>query len=236
MSTPFNGNPAMSLGKIIHSVIEGIHLEQIDEKTIDTASFQERVEVATSSEDNVGGVLLDDDLLIQMQDTSLNAIREWWDVFGKDSKPVETEKELVMEFNGPGCNGVPVLGYADLIHEYEGELELVDYKTTGRVKSQNDVDESLQLWLYSVMTGIRNTAIVSIVRPANQKKWGPDAPIKVDIKRHRVTEEQLMHAKSIVYDVAAGIEAMQFSACLPGSWNCTKKWCDFFEACRGEIK
>jgi len=104
-----------------------------------------------------------------------------------------------------------------------------DTKTAGRKKSQNDVDKSLQLTLYSIAymemfkelpSGVCFDVLVEKKQPEYQ-----------EISTDR-TLEHFQPAIDIVDSVVKGIGAGVFLPAAEGSWICSKKFCGYYDICK----
>lgn len=105
---------------------------------------------------------------------------------------------------------------------------LTDYKVVGRVKSQNDVDQSLQLSIYAYAANVKNVAFISFL-----KKASPD----IVVTRSTRTEGQLKWAMAVAKSKIDAIKAKVFPMAQPGeSWICSKNWCSFWSKCRGKVE
>jgi hypothetical protein len=99
-----------------------------------------------------------------------------------------------------------------------------DLKATGKKYGPSRVENSLQLSMYSEITGLERVGFDLLV----QKKIPEFA--KQDSFR---TPQEKNHAVNVVEDVARGISAGHFPRTDPESWMCTEKWCPYFADCRG---
>ena len=126
---------------------------------------------------------------------------------------VESEKRFSID-----VEGAKVKGRLDRLDRLpNGEVAIVDYKT-GKAKTQDDADESLQLSIYALAA----------------KKLGHTASSLVFINltngtavESRRTESQLLAAQSKIREIAGKIAAGEFDA-NPGS-RCF--WCAYSDIC-----
>lgn len=233
---PFNGSDALALGKAVHAAVEYAHERQILGEEIELAELLNTARNAAKDQVFMHGWSADAaDSLIGLQRGAEACTLAWWQNFGSGCDAIATEEEFIHMFEGPDGEDVPMLGYVDLRHRRkDGVEEVLDYKTTGRAKPQSWVNENLQLWIYSIITGIDDVGIASIVRPKGPiANFTSGCEAQLVIRRTKVTELQKHHARNIIKDVVRGISLGFFPRCAPGEWNCTPKWCDHFEQCRG---
>lgn len=141
--------------------------------------------------------------------------------------------------------GVPMMGFIDLIEDRvsilsDAERELferkgvrvdlgthpavIDFKFKSKSMSQSDADSALQLTLYSLATqipSVRFDQLISTKKPKIRKM--------VSV---RSRADHLWLAE-ITKEVAKAITAGVFPPCEPSSWICSKKWCGYWDKCRG---
>lgn len=161
---------------------------------------------------------------------------------GESTKPVTVEAELRCIIKG-----VPVLGYTDLIREMvdeeialqkrlvedgviseenaEVKTVVCDNKTSAKKWMQSNLDNSLQLNLYSLGTGINQQEIHNIVlNSTNCPTYKLNAVC---------SKSKGEHVANIVRDVAESITKGSFPRCGLGNWWCNDRFCDFYDVCRG---
>lgn len=141
---------------------------------------------------------------------------------------------------------VPIIGYIDLIDTNadsimtteERELlkshgldvpslfrtAVVDFKTKTKSYSQDEINGSLQLTIYSYAEQI---GLVRFDQFLNQKR----PRFKRMHSQRTLQDYAWMH--EIVTGVGKAISAGVFPPCDPTSWACTPKWCGFYYMCRG---
>jgi hypothetical protein len=101
--------------------------------------------------------------------------------------------------------------------------KVVDLKNTGKVYGETRVVNSLQLSIYSMITGVERVAYDLLVQTktpkfVHQEAWR--------------TPTELEHAADVVEDVARSISAGIFPRTDPESWVCNAKWCEYYSDCR----
>lgn len=120
---------------------------------------------------------------------------------------------------------IPVQGTLDLVTE---DKVLADLKTTEKSYSQEQVDSSIQLTLYSMLAekacGFWPTpAIVALVDTKE-----PKAQI-VKTTRNKADADRLVSRIQIMLQQ---IKAGLFPPCTPDSWVCSEKWCGYHQICK----
>lgn len=124
---------------------------------------------------------------------------------------------------------VPVVVKIDLI---DNNKKVIDFKVTGQMKSENTANNSLQLGMYSAVTEIRKTGFISFKMPDYKKaaKW--EAKIKPVDSRKKTSD--LEWCEEVIWAVYKNIKAGSFNYCNPENWNCSEKYCDYWNICRGK--
>lgn len=174
-----------------------------------------------------------------MEETARTMTDIYYDERLPSTRPRATELKLETLIRG----SIKILGYADLIEDSPMARTpgqpvtdvkdirptdfVTDLKNTSKTYGKNRVADSLQLTLYSAVTGAENVAfdlLVQTKKPkfVRQESWRPQA--------------EREHAFDVVEDVAAAISAGVFPKTDPESWMCTEKWCPFWKQCRGRTR
>jgi hypothetical protein len=117
---------------------------------------------------------------------------------------------------------IPLIYYIDL----ETDKTIVDYKFVGSKKSERDVKNSLQMWLYSIARKKEDTSMMFF-----NKKNGDiyDEVATID-------DTDRTHARRIVLTTARAITSGAFFPRKPDgqeAWRCTPKFCGYYHMCRG---
>lgn len=142
--------------------------------------------------------------------------------------------------------GVPMLGYIDLIDvnvpvgisetEYrmlqsrdvtvpeDMRTCVTDLKTKGKAASAGEIRDSLQLTVYSFVTGILAVRFDQMIKTKQPKVQR--------ITDYRSPADHLW-MQEIVRSVAMSISAGVFPPCNPVEWICSEKWCGYYSQCRG---
>ncbi len=129
-----------------------------------------------------------------------------------------------------GEHNIPLLGFIDLVAENfadencTGDQEVIDHKVGGKAKTQDDIDNDMQLSIYSHATGVPRVRFRSFVK--NKK------PVIKTVSALRGIRAWKW-AAHVVTEVANSISKGVFP---PGSegWHCTPKWCGYWDICRGK--
>jgi hypothetical protein len=122
-----------------------------------------------------------------------------------------------------GKNRIPVLGFVDLI-DVSGYRTVIDHKVVKSAKSQADTDSDMQLTLYSKACGTPNVGFDSFTKTKTPK---------IVQKRASRTPKDHAWIEGIFDHVAQAIHDGVFLPCDPAGWNCSAKWCGFWNLCRG---
>ena len=132
-------------------------------------------------------------------------------------------------------DNIPVLGYIDLIakdsnpklrHQDDPAQEVVDYKVVAKTISKGEIDGNLQLTMYSHATGIPRVRFDMFVKTKT--------PAVKSLSSIR-TSKDWRWAQRVFTDIGHAISTGVFPPTLPTEWSCTKKWCGYYDLCRGAI-
>jgi hypothetical protein len=128
-----------------------------------------------------------------------------------------------------GETRTPVLGYIDLVdvdvvNEISGPT-VVDHKVVRAAKSQSDADSDMQLTVYAQATGTPRVRFDSFCKTKIPK-------IKT-IRSMRTTQDYKW-AASIFDSVAQSVSKGVFMPADPTGWTCTRKFCGYYDSCRGK--
>lgn len=141
--------------------------------------------------------------------------------------PEEVEKrfELLLDLmDERGKNPVKVLlvGVADL----KVPKIIFDYKTAAKSKGQSEVDQSLQLSLYAMAEKVQHVGIIEFLKKAN-----PEVGVLTSTR----SAQQKLWAMHVVRSVALSIKAGAFPLAAPNTWGCSKRFCGYWDRCRGRF-
>ena len=155
-------------------------------------------------------------------------LRVYMDEDAPGITPVGAEEEWRLE-----VGTIPVIGFTDLrtpnaIWDYKfGQSRRTSYAQRGKV------DESIQLSLYSAMSGNERVGYYVFLPQEKLKTKTNAAEVrKMGAKR---TDEQRFLATYLVQEVAKAISAGSFPICGPGNFLCSENYCGFWHRCKGRI-
>jgi len=148
--------------------------------------------------------------------------------------PLAAEKPFAMKIGT-----VPTRGVIDLIDSVPGEyslgddpeappprIEVVsDLKTTAKVWAAQKIEQEPQMTFYAIVENTRNVRIDFLI---DQKK----GPKYVAVKAPRTNNDKRLLVEDLeeaVHNIKKGI----FPRCDPTGWNCTPRFCGYYNRCRG---
>jgi len=132
-------------------------------------------------------------------------------------------------------DSIPVLGFIDLIatdsnpslhHADDPTKEVVDYKVVARTISKTEIDGNLQLSMYSHATGVPRVRFDMFVKTKT-----PAVKSLASIR----TSQDWKWAQRVFSDVGHAISTGIFPPTLPTEWCCSKKFCGYWDYCRGGV-
>ena len=139
--------------------------------------------------------------------------------------PVGVEDTFSREVRGMGTDPFLSFGVTDLTTK----TGLWDYKTAGKAKSQGDVDNNLQLSLYSWARGMKSVGFITFVKTQNPY---------VQVIESKRTPGQWMWSVQVLAGAVDGIRRGSFPLTNPGAfpppWHCNERFCGFWNQCRGK--
>lgn len=170
----------------------------------------------SDTQDTIGDWGEDNESTIMMR--GQEGLKRYCGGIAKTYKPHRSEKKVT-----PKIKGIPFLAFIDTIGTMGSSKNkiIVDYKVSGRAKSQSDVDNSLQLWVYMEAEKLRSSALCVFT------------PKKVDMKicSQPYSQHTQTRLHSIVKDTATAISAGNFPRCGPDNFLCNRKWCGYYDRC-----
>ena len=145
--------------------------------------------------------------------------------FDPEIEPDWIEQPFIKEVTVGGMT-FKLRGVIDLTTK---KKKLRDYKTSSSVKSQAEVDSSVQLSLYSGTTNLRDVGFIDFVKTKN--------PYVAEIKSTR-SPAQVAWGMMVAQRVLQGIQAGVFPLANPSpqNWRCSEKFCGFWKDCRGKYE
>lgn len=137
-------------------------------------------------------------------------------------EPDLIEEKITVEI--PGTD-VDLAGTLDL-STVDGRIK--DFKTSTRSKSQKDADESSQLTMYDFL----------YEKKTGRKPSGVDLEVLVDLKtpkHQRLSTVRTQRDRQVLFNrinvMLNSRKAGIFAPAAVGSWNCSAKWCGFWDTC-----
>lgn len=129
-----------------------------------------------------------------------------------------------------------IITIPDASHDLLGRLDLVDtndciidYKTSARKKNRSDADSSIQFTCYALTFrkkfgrntgGLRMEVYIAKKEPERQ------------ILETQRTMDQVERLANRINTMLTALKAGAFPPCAPGAWNCSPKWCGYYETCK----
>ena len=141
--------------------------------------------------------------------------------FATKVHPTAAENQVDHILTLPDGTKFPIKAGLDL----EEEDAIWDYKFVKRMKTKQDAENSVQLSLYSIIRKIRRTGFVNFHKAKVPKV------VPVLIKK---TPWQLMWSLQVVAEAIKQINAGNFYLTSPENWWCSKKFCGYWDLCRGK--
>jgi hypothetical protein len=156
----------------------------------------------------------DDDHAGALTDKAVRLSQAW----ATEAAPL-VEPRAVEERFDVVLSGIPVTGRLDVVTD----TTVVDWKTSGKSPSRDDLVKSIQTSLYARAT----RKPVSYVYLVNQVKAVKVVP--VDVTADECTQASRL-ADSTVAEVAAGMALGVWPRNRTG-WHCSAKWCGYHDRC-----
>ena len=222
------GSPAMFIGSSVHNIIADIltrkmngnqHDNQVIRKVLKDHRVDFRAKIIELSK--LVNIPFDVNELTRQHDALVD---QWCNDVLPEFDPTGVESEITAEIGGHRF-----LMYIDAIH---ANKKIVDWKVTTSKKSKSIADNSLQLSIYSMGTGLRSVGFCSLVRPRDGKErnWKPS----IEFVWSTRNETELKWAEKVITGVIDGINNDIFPPCDPSNFLCNNKYCDFWLLCRGQ--
>lgn len=112
------------------------------------------------------------------------------------------------------------------------KTHILDYKTSSKAKSQRDVDENMQLKLYSWAFDRKQVGIIALVKTATPYVQYREASAPI-------TPGQWVWTLKVVAAAVRSIRAGSFPFTNPGQfpapWWCSERFCGYWNDCRGKF-
>jgi RecB family exonuclease len=219
----WKGNAATSVGRSVHSLVENTLRELV--RTGKLRTLEEGLDEAPGI---TVGILEGTELVGDEKDVSedeyVTRVRKAYEAWHRIRAP-EIVPLAIEESFDQRLNGIRVKGIIDLIDVGTGIKTVVDLKITKRKKSEREAKNSLQLTIYSAVTGIPTVGFDAVVN----KKAGTE----VHPVRATLTQGDMAWAGTLVRNVAENISRGAFPLASPEEWWCTEKFCSHWAECRG---
>lgn len=210
---PSEPSPHLSFGSSIHAALERFY----DRKLPDPPSEDELLEYLYEAWDSAGFVDMDRDEQLSWYRHGQQVLRRFHRREAADYRlPADVEKWFELPFDDVAL----VVGSIDRVDvDEDGALEIVDYKTSKRVKDRDRVRGSMQLAIYAMacehLYGRLPTAVtLDFVVPGVQVRV-PTEDMDLDAAREAVVE------------VAAAVRAERYEP----TPNRLCGWCDYRAIC-----
>lgn len=122
-----------------------------------------------------------------------------------------------------------------VVKDIETATHIRDTKTSGKSKTQDEADSSVQLTLYHLESAVRGEAKGVTLDTLVIGKSGVKAQV-LESKRDTQDHAQLLRRVEVAAKV---VESGVFAPADPGSWCCSPKWCGHWTRCefgaRGQV-
>lgn len=227
---------AMHKGSGIHIAAEVDFKQKMETRqNMKAADFVDLAAASFEGKVSTEGVLLDDDEESQgpakvrglAKDSTVRMAGEFANSVAPKYQPVGVEEKVRIELPGP----------RDIVMVLDLRLEngVQDTKTSGKAKSQADIDKDVQFTSYAAayekLTGkpperIIIDNVVDYVTPA--KQVAVTKHLEFTTTRDRADIEPLARR---INTVVKGIEAGMFTPATPGAWWCSASSCGYWKTC-----
>lgn len=231
----------MAQGRMVHHIVEEMLLYKRDKQEIPPVEFHEDL-LAEEIDEFFEDVETWDEKVPDKQnarETSSELLKIYRNQRLPDARVRDTELKIQTTFR----DKIPFVGYIDLVEKGSEEENTVsddplfdpyeiqptdrvrDLKVTGRTYPKGRVENSLQLTLYSEILDVEDVGFDLLVQTKKPKFVAHRAERSSGDKEH---------ALDVVEDTAEAISAGVFPRTDPDHWMCSKKWCPFWDDCRGK--
>lgn len=238
LRAPRRRSSNMAHGSLVHKVLEEMHLFKMNTKEAPPKSFHH--DVLSQRLDEYFTDLETWDEKIPTKKAAEDVGRELLDIYYEDRIHSVEVRDVERRITSLLRGRIPFLGYVDLIekgpmdvHSDDNTEEIItirptdgvrDVKVTGRKYAPTRVENSLQLSLYAEILGVEDVGFDLLVQKA-KSEYVP--------QRSTRSPREKEHALDVVESVADAISQGVFPKADPESWACNKKWCPFWDDCRG---
>lgn len=130
---------------------------------------------------------------------------------------------------------LPILGYIDVIEGNEADVEVTDYKTSGKDYKQERADTDPQLSIYSALTDIPRVRF-DVCRRATKTlppRWQKEFPLR-STREPNQFKFYIQYVFKIVEQISKGnFPELAYFNRASGDWRCNPKWCGYYHNCIG---
>lgn len=221
---------ALLKGKGFHAGAETNMRQKIDSHEDLPASDIVDASVASFEAEMQGGFALSTDeafrgakvVLGEAKDSLVSLAKAHAEQQAPEYQPVMVEERVEIELT-PERSLVGVIDLAD------DKGRVVDFKTAGKSKSQSEADASIQLTTYAAAYHVHQGEPPSLVQ------------LDVLVSGKKGVKRQVLESRRGVADftalanrinaVAAAIDAGIFPPAPPGAWQCSPRWCGYWNSC-----
>ena len=239
-------NAALITGSAMHKALETYYKEAMTsaqrftpEQTAELAvqSLEDIVEEQDSS-------VISDAEITESVNSLKSIAKVYVDNIASHIEPLAVEEEVRYK---SAC-GVDILAYLDLRRKMNpeenglGQAEgICDYKITSRKWAINQLRDSLQFNLYSLVTGLGDIEVHNMVKNTVPKRLNKkpevygvrDVASNMRILHHCFKGDGNRHMEELIESCARLITSGIFPPCDPESWCCNPTWCGYWQWCRG---
>jgi len=238
------GSSNMAHGRLMHSAIENMLLYKRDHnEVLPDADFHQQF-LTDNLEDYFKEVDTWEEKipdLAQAEKTS----RRLLDLYYEKRMPDVRVRAVEIKVQGTIRERIPFLGYVDLIErspmditDFSDEASnpyaikptdaIIDNKIVGRKYPPSRVENSLQLTVYAHLLKVEDVGYDLVVETKKARKisFVPQRAIR--------SYQEKEHGMDVIEGIAESISAGVFIKADPDSWMCSKKWCPFWDDCRGK--
>ncbi len=210
---------ALYKGKAFHKIVEDSANPEMPDKTDDLKSILEDLESSWNTSEYLHRSVQKESQDKQSLVPALTSYQKW--ASENKNKVVETEHRFSTHIGGFQVNGV-----IDRIEETpEGDYVIVDYKTGGKNKKIEKVEDSLQLNMYCMALKEdkdygklpKLASFFYVEKPEGEQHFD-----------YEVSQSKVDEVKGVLEAYAESIKRKEFDA-TPQQWTC--KYCDYNDIC-----
>lgn len=147
---------------------------------------------------------------------------------GPNLNPIEVQHRIAV---APADSDIEIIGYLDLIDLQNGTEIIRDTKTKEKAPRSSEANESQQLTMYALLRMAETGRMPDGL--ALDQLWRTPARGELNYAV-QPTQRGKADFDSLVRRINAGIDAVERGVFIPASedaWNCSAKWCEFYETC-----